>query len=154
MLSRCSLQCEMNKWPKTEPRGNLTQVPPSGNATEVSFQKEESSTPVKCCWVPTCEVTVCVCSVTQSFLTLCYPMDCSCPGSSFHGIFPGKNTGVGCHFLLQDIFLTRGSNLGLLPCRQILYHLSYIQGSPLEVAIFLLFLRASSILNGMILIFF
>ena len=39
--------------------------------------------------------------------------------------FPGKNTGVGCHFLLQGIFLTQGSNLGLLHCRQTLYHLSY-----------------------------
>ena len=28
-------------------------------------------------------------------------MDCSPPGSSAHGDFPGKNTGVGCHFLLQ-----------------------------------------------------
>ena len=28
--------------------------------------------------------------------------------------FPGKNTGVGCHFLLQGIFLTQGMNLGLL----------------------------------------
>ena len=28
--------------------------------------------------------------------------------------FPGKNTGVGCHFLLQRIFQTRGSNLHLL----------------------------------------
>ena len=28
--------------------------------------------------------------------------------------FPGKNTGVGCHFLLQEIFLTQGSNPGLL----------------------------------------
>ena len=39
--------------------------------------------------------------------------------------FPGKDTGVGCHFLLQGIFPTQGSNLGLLPCRQILYWLSY-----------------------------
>ena len=38
---------------------------------------------------------------------------------------PSKNTGVGCHFLLQEIFLTQGSNLGFLHCRQILYHLSY-----------------------------
>ena len=36
--------------------------------------------------------------------------------------FPGKNTGVGCHFLLQDIFLTQRSNLSLLHCRQTLYH--------------------------------
>ena len=28
--------------------------------------------------------------------------------------FPGKNTGVGCHFLLQGIFPTQGLNLGLL----------------------------------------
>ena len=34
----------------------------------------------------------------------------------------GKNTGVGCHALLQGIFATQGSNLGLLHCRQILYH--------------------------------
>ena len=39
--------------------------------------------------------------------------------------FPGKDTGVGCHFLLQGIFPTQGSNLGLLHCRQILYQLSY-----------------------------
>ena len=34
---------------------------------------------------------------------------------------PGKNTGVGCHFLLQGIFLTQESNPGLLPCRQVFY---------------------------------
>ena len=44
-------------------------------------------------------------------------------------ISPGKNTGVGSHSLLQGIFLTQGSNLGLLHCRQILYRLSH-QGSP------------------------
>ena len=46
-----------------------------------------------------------------------------CPWNS-----PGKNTKVGCHFLLQGIFPTQGFNLGLPHCRQILYHLSY-QGS-------------------------
>ena len=40
--------------------------------------------------------------------TLCNPMDCSPPGSSVQGIFPGKNSGVGCHFLLQGIFHTQG----------------------------------------------
>ena len=39
--------------------------------------------------------------------------------------FPGKNTGVGYHFLLQGIFPTQGLNLGLLHCRQTLYHLSH-----------------------------
>ena len=40
-------------------------------------------------------------------------------------VFPGKSTGVGCHFLLQVIFPTQESNPGLLPCRQTLYHLSH-----------------------------
>ena len=35
----------------------------------------------------------------------CNPMDCSPPGSSVHGGSPGKNTGVGCHPLLQYFFL-------------------------------------------------
>ena len=33
---------------------------------------------------------------------------------------PGKNTGVGCHFLLQGIFPTQGLNPGLPACRQTL----------------------------------
>ena len=48
--------------------------------------------------------------------------------ASVHGDSPGKNTGVGCHALLQGIFLTQELNRGLLNCRQILYQLSY-QGS-------------------------
>ena len=43
--------------------------------------------------------------------------------------FPRQNTGLGCHFLLQGVFPTLGSNPRLLHYRQILYHLSY-QGSP------------------------
>ena len=39
--------------------------------------------------------------------------------------FPGKNTGVGSHFLLQGIFLTQGSNPGLHHCRWTLYRLSH-----------------------------
>ena len=44
--------------------------------------------------------------------------------------FLGKNTGVGCHFLLQGIFQTQGLNPGLLHCRQTLYCLSH-EGSPM-----------------------
>ena len=63
------------------------------------------------------------CLVTRSCLTLLWP----------HGVwaarllcpwdFPGKNTGVSCHFcfLLQGIFLTQGLKLHLLLCRQIFY---------------------------------
>ena len=67
--------------------------------------------------------------VTQSYLTLCNPTDCSPPGSSVYSNSSGKNTGVGCHALLQGIFPTQGLNPGLLHCRQILYTLSH-QGSP------------------------
>ena len=35
-------------------------------------------------------------------------ISCSPPRSSVHGDSPGKNTGVGCHFLLQGIFPTQG----------------------------------------------
>ena len=45
--------------------------------------------------------------------------------------FPGKSAGVGCYFLLQEIFPTQGLNPGLPHCRQTLYHLSQ-QGSPLQ----------------------
>ena len=60
--------------------------------------------------------------VAQSCPTLCNPMDYSPPGSSVleEWNFPGKNIGVGFHFLLQGLFLTQGSNPGLLHCRQTL----------------------------------
>ena len=40
--------------------------------------------------------------------------------------FPGKNTRVGCHFLLQGIFQTQQSDLGLLHGRRILYQIGYL----------------------------
>ena len=52
------------------------------------------------------------------------PVDCSTPGSSPWDS-PGKNTEVGCHFLLQGIFPTQGSNLNLPHGRQMLYPLSH-----------------------------
>ena len=70
-----------------------------------------------------------LCLATQSCPTLCNPMDCNPPGTSVHGDSSGKNTGVGCHALLQEIFPTQGLNPGLLRFRLILYRLSH-QGSP------------------------
>ena len=70
-----------------------------------------------------------LCSVAGLCLTLCNPMDYSPSGFSVHGDSPGKNTGVGCHALLQGIFPTQGQNPGLLHCKWILYHLSH-QRSP------------------------
>ena len=52
-------------------------------------------------------------------------MDCSPAGSSVRGDSPAKNTGVGCHALLQEIFPTHGLNPVLPHCRWILYHLSH-----------------------------
>ena len=57
---------------------------------------------LSCCWL-----------VPQSCPILCDPMDCCLPGSSVHGDSPGKNTGVGCHALLQGISPTQGWNPGL-----------------------------------------
>ena len=52
--------------------------------------------------------------VAQSCLTLCDP-----PASLLHSWdSPGKNTGMGCRFLFQEIFPTQGLNLGLPHCRQ------------------------------------
>ena len=45
-------------------------------------------------------------------------MDCSLPGFSARGDSLGKNTGVGCQALLQEIFLTQGLN----PCLLCLLH--------------------------------
>ena len=73
-----------------------------------------------------------LCVVSQQVMSHCLPPHglqparLLCPWD-----FPGKHTRVACHFLLQGIFLTQGSNphlLHLLHCRQILYHLSH-QGS-------------------------
>ena len=72
----------------------------------------------------------CCCLVAETFPNFCDPIDCSPPGSSVRGISPSKNTGVGCHFLLQGIFptqedWTRVSCIG----RWILYHWT-ITGKP------------------------
>ena len=73
--------------------------------------------------------SVLICPVVSDFLRLhgLQSIRLLCPWDS-----PGKNPGVGCHSLLQGMFLTRGLNLGLLPCRQILYRLSH-QGSKSSV---------------------
>ena len=70
---------------------------------------------------------MCVCSVGKLCLTLwphgLQPARLLCPRD-----FPGKNTGVVCHFFLQGIVLTQGSNSSLLHCRQTLYCLSHQTG--------------------------
>ena len=74
-----------------------------------------------------CRLCVLSCSVVSKFLQS-YG---ACRLSRLLGPwnYPGKNIEEGSHALLQWIFLTQGSNLGLPHCRWILYHLSH-QGSP------------------------
>ena len=59
--------------------------------------------------------------MSNSFATLwtvAHQAPCQCNS-------PGKNTAAGCHFLLQEIFPTQGSNPDLPHCRQILCQLSH-----------------------------
>ena len=72
---------------------------------------------------PKTDSRVHACSVASSYLTLwcrgLQPARLLCPWDSL-----GNDTGVGCHALLQRIFLTQGSNpclMRLLHCRWILY---------------------------------
>ena len=81
--SICQQIFKSQQWPQDWKRSIFIPIPKKDNA------KEHSS------------------EVAQSCLTLCDPMDCSLPGSSVHGDSPGKNSGVGCHALLQGIFLTQ-----------------------------------------------
>ena len=64
----------------------------------------------------------CVCSQSCPALGTPWTVDhrLLCPW-----IYPGKNTGVGSHFLYQRIFLIQGSNPHCLHCRRILYWLSH-----------------------------
>ena len=74
-----------------------------------------------------------VCSlITKSRPTVLWPhgLQSVCPGDPLSMGFPRQEYWIGCHFLLQGIFPAQGSNLGLLHCRRILYHLNH-QLSPI-----------------------
>ena len=73
-------------------------------------------------------------SVSHSLMYDSLPIRLLCPWDSL-----GKNTGVGCHSLLQGIFPTQGSNPGLLYYRQIFHHTSQ-ESSPLTIFILLVLL--------------
>ena len=94
----------------------------------------KSSTP---CWIWTVSAFPTPPAVTQGGVMLIVQ---SCPTLRPHRLkparllcawaSPGKNTGVGRHFLLQGIFPTQRSNPGILDYRQILYCLSYRDPTP------------------------
>ena len=76
------------------------------------------------------ELVVCVCVLGHSVMSdSSQPPERSLWSSFVSGDSLGKNTGVGCHALLQGIFPTQGSNPGLPHCRQVLHCLNH-QGSP------------------------
>ena len=67
----------------------------------------------------------------QSCPPLCDTMDRIACQAPLCMEFSRQNTAVGSHSLLQGVFPSQGLKLGLLPCRQILYHLSH-EGSPMQ----------------------
>ena len=78
----------------------------------------------------------CCCWVAKSCLTLLQPHGLQ-PTRLLHPWdFPGKNTGVGCHFLLQVIFKAQESNPGLLYWQEDSLPLSH-QGSPIYLSIYI-----------------
>ena len=108
---------------------SMLPCPPAGDLPDPGVEPVSLVSPALAGGFFTISDTLFFFSFAQSCLTLCDPMDCSPPGPSVHWDSPGKNTGVGCHALLQGIFPTLGSNPDLKHCRQILYRLSH-QGSP------------------------
>ena len=71
------------------------------------------------CYVPYC-FSVVGGLVAESSLTLVTPWTVACQAPPSME-FSRQEYWSGCHFLLQGIFLTQGSNLGLMCCRWILY---------------------------------
>ena len=64
------------------------------------------------------------CSVTQSCLTLCNPMDCNLPGSSVHGILQARILQLVAICSSRGIFLTQRWNPHLLHWQANLYQLA------------------------------
>ena len=109
---------------------------PTGNKTTMLFNKHVINTKLsdKCMYLQeggnksmlffiinsielyNSSLCVCVQSVShiRLFRTLYDPVRVLCPWD-----FPSKNNGIGCHFLLQRVFLAQGWNSHLLHCRQI-----------------------------------
>ena len=79
-----------------------------------------------------------LCLVVHLCLTLCNPVDYSPPGFSVHGDSPGKNTGVGCHAILQGICPTQGSNPDFLHCRPVSLP-SEPPGKPIYMCVYIIY---------------
>ena len=95
------------------------------NATLINLKKCSVKKTARCKKLYYLGMYESVLSCFRLCLTLCDPTNCSPPGSSVCGGSPGKNTGMGCHALLQRIVPSQGSNPGLPHSRQILYYMSH-----------------------------
>ena len=110
----------------SEVSGSLAYPGPALIHATLQRRKPRARSEVPLIWV-TQAVNECAKSL-QSSLLFATPWTVACQAPLSTG-FSGKNTGVGSHFFLQEIFPTQGLNPDLPHCRQILYHLSH-QGSP------------------------
>ena len=63
--------------------------------------------------------SVCVCVLLSRVCLFMNPVDCSCKPTENPRDSPSRNTGVDCHLLLQEIFLTQGFSPGLPHCGQV-----------------------------------
>ena len=87
--------------------------------------------------------------VTQSCRTLCPTVAHQAPLSMG---FSRQEYWRGCHSLLQGIIPTQGSNLGLLRCRQILYHLSH-QRNIIHIVLIVILITLSILISKYILLY-
>ena len=134
---------ELRKHPQVIPAAWWSRTLGQGRATIKQSSKQTWSLPLPL-WIPTYHCApqnystpVELFHTAQSCPTLCNPIDCGPPGFSVHGILQAKILKWVAILFSRRIFLTQGSNPGLLcllHCRQILYPLSY-QGSPKPLGI-------------------
>ena len=89
---------QMCFWPDLLPVSLLTLLCPHCHSLLIPEHVNYASTYMLCCAMLS----------SQSCLTLCNPVDHSPPAPSVDGNSPGKNTRVGCHALLQEIFPAQG----------------------------------------------
>ena len=89
----------------------IKSVNPKGNQPWMFIGRTEAEQQqLYCCLIAKLHPTLLLPHILQCTRLLC-PWD-----------FAGKNIGMGCHSLLQGIFLTQGLNPSLLHCRRFLYH--------------------------------
>ena len=142
-VGTCELEHLQASWPFTPRPCSPGCRIQSGHTTQLETQQGWCSEQPLSNWVAEIKSSLrkltgcnCVCVALVVHLLSCVPlfhdsMDCSpllstlfCPWNS-----PGKDTGVGCHSLLQGTFPTQGSNPDLLHWQADSLPLSY-QGSP------------------------